>query len=181
MARKSKLSEKQWAEVDRRLLEGDAARAIARDFDLSEAAVRSRKNTHVAPVKDVANQIVSTQRALKALPITSQQTAQTLAQKLMSLSDNLLGAAMYGAATAHRLNAIANDMVQKVDDAEPLKSMEALKAVAVIGKIASEQAHIGLQLVNANKGNMPVEPPEAPDVLPANPQDAAIEYAKFMS
>jgi hypothetical protein len=180
MARPSKLSDKQWADVERRMLEGEPVRALAREFGVSETAIRSRKSSQVTEIKDVANQLVSAQQALKRLPITSQQTAQTLAQKLMALSDNLLGAAMNGAATAHRLHAIANGVVQQVDDANPLQSMEALKAVAVIGKIANDQASIGLNLLNANKGQMPVEPPPAPETLPDNPQDAAIEYAKFM-
>lgn len=181
MARKSKLTEKQWAEVERRMLEGEPVRALAREFDVSETAIRARKSSQVTEIKDVANQLVSAQQALRKLPISSQQTAQTLAQKLMALSDNLLGAAMHGAATSHRLNALANSEVQKIDDADPLKSMDAVKAVAVLTDVANKAAATGLALINANKGNMPVEPPPAPDVIPDNPQDAAIEYAKFMS
>ncbi len=181
MARKSKLSEKQWADVERRMLEGEPVRALAREYEVSETAIRARKSLVVSEIKDVANQLVAVQQRVRSMPISSQQTVQTLAQKLMSLSDSLLGAALHGAATAHRLNAIANGIVQQVDDAEPLKSMDALKAVAVIGKIANDSAAIGLNLVAANKGQMPVEPPQAPDVMPDNPQDAAIEYAKFMS
>lgn len=64
---------------------------------------------------------------------------------------------MNGAATAHRLHAIANDMVQKVDDADPMKSMDELRTVAAIGKIANEQAHIGLNLLAANKGQIAID------------------------
>lgn len=165
MARKSKLNDTQWADVERRMIEGESVRSLAREYGVSETAIRQRKSSHVAEIKSVADQIVTAQTALRALPITSQQTAQTLAQKLLALSDNLLGAATYGAATAHRLHAIANGMVQKVDDADPMQSMDELRAVAAFGKIANEQAHIGLNILAANKGKVGEDGPSVPQGL----------------
>lgn len=181
MARKSKLSDAQWADIERRMLEGEAVRALAREFDVSETAIRARKSSQVTEIKAVANQLVTANQALRKLPITSQQTAQTLAQRLIALSDNLLGAAMQGAATAHRLHAIANSEVQKIDDANPLSSMTAVKAVAVLTDVANKSASIGLNLLAANsKGSMPEEPPAPSGPLPDNVLDAAAEYAKLM-
>lgn len=153
MGRKSKLTAAQWAEVDRRLLDGEAARAIARDLGVSEGIIRARKNTHTEPVKNVANQIVSSHVALRSLPIAAQISAQTLAHKLISISDNLASAAMHGAATAHRLSALANAEVAKVDDAQPLnpESMEAMKGVAALTKLANDSSSIALNLLAANK------------------------------
>ena len=54
-------------------------------------------------------------------------------------------------ATAHRLAGIAHGLVQKVDDADPMASMEEMRAVAVLAKIGNEAAHIGLNLLAANK------------------------------
>lgn len=180
MARKSKLSDSQWGDIQRRLVAGEPIRALAREYDVSDTAIRNRKSLQVEEIKDVANQIVSTHQAVSKLSVTSQRVAQTLADKLITLSDNLLGAAMEGAATAHRLNAIANGMVQKVDDAAPLESMASLKAVHVLTKIANDASHIGLNLVAANKGNMPPDRSDAPGALPADVMDAAIEYQKYM-
>lgn len=56
-----------------------------------------------------------------------------------------------GAATAHRLSAIANSQVAKVDDADPSKSMDMLRDVAVLTKMANEASTIGLNLLSANK------------------------------
>lgn len=53
--------------------------------------------------------------------------------------------------TAHRLQALANSEVQKVDDAEPLASLEALRGVQVLTKLANESAQTGLNLLTANK------------------------------
>lgn len=157
MARKSKLTDAQWADIERRMLEGESVRSLAREYGVSETAIRQRKSSHVAEIKSVADQLVTAQTALKALPITSQQTAQTLAQKLLALSDNLLGAASYGAATAHRLKALANSEVQKIDDSNPLGSLESVRAVALLTRVANDASHIGLNLLAANKGQMAIE------------------------
>lgn len=104
----------------------------------------------------------------------------TLVDELRAISTHLAGAAKFGAATAHRLTGIAHDLVQQIDDANPLASMEQLKAVAALGKTANEASHIALNLLAANKGNIPLEPPKPAGVLPADVQDAAVEYAKLM-
>lgn len=153
MGRKSKLSEAQWAEIVQRMLEGEAVRALAREFKISEAAIRERKTSQCEKIKSVANQIVSTERALSELPISAQLTAQNLAAKLRAISENLASAAMHGAATAHRLSALANSEVAKVDDASPLnsESLHAMKGVAVLTKLANDSSSIALNLLAANK------------------------------
>ncbi|MGK5004563.1 helix-turn-helix domain-containing protein [Janthinobacterium sp. LB2P70] len=54
MGRKSALTEKQWAAVGQRLLKGEAARALAREFGVSEAAIRKRFGAQTKQIKDVA-------------------------------------------------------------------------------------------------------------------------------
>ena len=67
------------------------------------------------------------------------------------MSDNLASAAMHGAATAHRLSALANSQVAKIDDADPLKAPETLKGVMVLTRLANESAEIAINLIAANK------------------------------
>ena len=91
--------------------------------------------------------------ALRALPVSEQVQALNLADELRAISMHLAGAAKFGAATAHRLNGIAHAKVQEIDDAAPLsaESLESLKGVAVLTKIANDSATIGLNLLAANK------------------------------
>lgn len=153
MGRKSKLSDQQWKDVERRLLDGEKAASIAREYKVSEAAIRQRKTSTVEKIKSVANQIVATERALDALPISSQIAAQTFASKIRSLSDHMLGAATLSAATSHRLHGIAHAEVQKLDDADPLSGdgMETLKTVAALTKIGNEAGVMGTAVISANK------------------------------
>ena len=72
MGRKSKLNEKQWAEVQRRLLDGEAIRALAREFDVSEGSIRAQKSKRVETIKAVAKQVVETECAIKSLDFDAQ-------------------------------------------------------------------------------------------------------------
>jgi len=178
MGRKSKLTESQWAEISRRHIEGESLRSLAKAFGVGESTVREKVSAQSAHIKIVANQIVATERAVMALPISAQITAHNLAAKLRAISDDLASAAHYGAKTAHRLNALANSEVQKVDDANPLASVEGLRGVAALTGLANESAKIGLNLLAANKETVKAineEPPDRPSIDPSKLSDRAME------
>lgn len=151
MGRPSKLTDEQWAQIERRLLDGEPRRALAREYGVSETAIRLKLSSQISEIKSVANQLVTAQTALQKLPITSQITTQSYAARLMSLSNHVLSAADYGAATAHRLSALAHSEVEKIDDANPLASGESLRGVAALTSLANESAKIALNLLAANK------------------------------
>jgi len=153
MGRKSALTPEQWAEIKRRLLEGESGRSLAKEFGVSETAIRKKVSSQVSEIKSVANQLATAQTALSKLPVSSQVSAQTLAQRLMSISDHLASAADYGAATAHRLAGIAHAKAQEIDDAQPLneESVGALKGIAALTRLANESSEIGVNLLRANK------------------------------
>lgn len=153
MGRPSKLADKQWAEIERRMVAGEPIRALGREFGVSDGAIRLRLTAQVNEIKDVANQILATEGRLKAMPITAQVTTHNLADMLRSISGHLAGAANYAAATSHRLAGIANGKVALVDDAKPLddESREELKDIAALTRMANDAAEIPLNLLKANK------------------------------
>lgn len=153
MGRKSKLTEKQWEQIGQRLLKGESGRSLADEFGVSESAVRARFSARTKEIKAVANQIVATDAALKALPLSAQVSAHNLAADLIAMSTHLAGAGKYGAATAHRLNGIAHAKVQEIDDAAPLtaESLDALKGIAVLTRLANESSQIATNILAANK------------------------------
>ena len=157
MGRKSKLTDAQWEQIRLRMLEGESGRALAEEFSVSETAIRKKLSSRVSEIKVVANQIASAQTALSKLPISSQISAQTLAHRLLSISNHLASAADYGAATAHRLSALAHSEVEKIDDASPLTSGDSLRGIAALTSLANESGKIALNLLAANKG-FPVDP-----------------------
>lgn len=172
MGRPSKLTDAQWDEVKRRVLEGEKPADLAREYKVSKSAISTRISKRVETVKTVANQIVATERALSEMSVSEQILTTTLAGRLRTISDNLAQAAEYGSATALRLHALANAEVQKVDDAEVLseKSLEAMKGVMLLSKVANEAAESAHNLLSANKerGRAPGTPPPPEDPLIAH-------------
>lgn len=171
MGRKSKLTEAQWAEIESRMLNGESRTSLGKEFGIAESSIREKFKGQTDTIKVVANKMADAALALRSLPIPAQITANSLARKLIDISENLASAAMHGSATAHRLNALANSEVSKVDDADPLKSIKQLRNVGVLTKLANESASIGINLLAANKAlverqNAPLdEQGEHPGVL----------------
>lgn len=179
MARPSKLTDKQWHEIVERVVAGEAIRAIAREFKVSESTIRERVSAQAKEIKNVANQIVSVEQNLRALPISAQITAQTLASQIRAMQEHLAGAAMYGASTSHRLAGIANMKSQEIDDAAPLdeKGRDAIRDIAALTKTANDAASIAIDLVKANKDSEEsAEKDISAQAIPDNPQGAARAY-----
>ena len=151
MSKPSRLSDTQWAEIEKKNLEGVPVRQLAREYNIAEGQIRRRITAQVKNIKSVANSIVYAQTELEKLPLTAQITAQTLAFKLKAMSDNLASAASHGAATAHRLSALANIEASKIDDANILNSGEAMTGIAKLTALANESSKIAISLLNANK------------------------------
>lgn len=151
MARPSKLTPEQRLEIIRRRAEGEGLRALAREFGVSPSVVERCLSGQSGQVRDVAERLASAQIALAQLPVPLQHTAMTLADKLRNISTSLACAAELGAATAHRLQSLANSEVGKVDDATPMASLDNLRNVGVLTKLANDSAAIALNLLSANK------------------------------
>jgi hypothetical protein len=74
-----------------------------------------------------------------------------MARKLRSMQDPLIGAGEFGASTAHKLHGIANVQSIKIDEVEPHKSMDVLKGMSALIKLANEAAVIPSAFLAANK------------------------------
>lgn len=153
MARKSRLSEEQWNRIITRNLNGESIRSLAREFGITETAIRKRISSHTKQIKSVAKQIVTVEEKLSSMPISSQIQARTYADRLRAISNHMASAAEYGAATAHRLSQIANSHAEKIDDVFPEASIEAIKTVSVLTRTANEAADLGVRLAKVSAGN----------------------------
>lgn len=155
MARPSKLTPEQWADIDRRMNAGEKAADLAREYGVNSSQITRRVTQVSQKLQNAAQTVAIAQTVmsdvLAEFPAAEQYKVLSMADKLRSISNNLASAAELGAKTAHRLHALANSEVAKVDDADPLQSMEALKGVAALAKLGNESAAIALNLLAANK------------------------------
>lgn len=168
MGRKSVLTPEQWVEIERRhLVDGESLNSLAREFGVNESSLRRKIKPNKAespntpnPLQQLAVEKAANEKEAKdiadriaVLPIAKQQIVTDLSAKLRSVSDHLACAAEYGAMTAHRLAGIANQQIQKVNDADPLAgdSVEILKGVGALTTLANQSAQLGMNLLQANK------------------------------
>lgn len=184
MGRKSALTPDQWIEVERRhIVDGESVNSLAKEFGVNEAAIRRKINPNKSEAKNGAISLRSlAEEKVKAdsysrdiseriaeLPYAKQQIVGDIAKRMTNISGHLMGAAEYGAATAHRLSGIAHSKAQEIDDAAPLaeESMAALKGIAVLTRMANDASSIGLNLIAANKDavNKLNNPPQGPSGL----------------
>ena len=154
MGRPSKLTEKQWADIEKKLLNGETPASLAKQYGINRAALSRKFSQRIATVKHVANQIVETEQNFKSLPLTQQLQAINLADQLRSISMHLGSAANYGAMTAHKLSGLANAKAQLLDESVDVDSDEGLaklRGIAALTKLSNDSAQIGIDLLKANK------------------------------
>lgn len=153
MGRPSKLTDAQWEEIGKRLLKGESAFALAKEFGVDRAAITRRFSQRNATIKATASKLVEAERAMSFLNVAEQIAARSLADDLKAISEHLAGAARFGAATAHRLSGIAHGKAAEIDDAKPLndESINSLRGIAALTKLANDASEIGVNLLRANK------------------------------
>lgn len=189
MARTSKLTEAQWLNIQKRLLDGESGRSLAEEYGLSETAIRKRLSSQTKEIKDVANQIVATESAFRELSISSQIQVRTLADRMASISNHFAGAAEYGAATSHRLNGLANARAALIPDVGTMddNGRTAMAEIMALTKIANDASQIGLNLIRANKEQIEEHrqrekeaKASAQEFKASNSADAAIAYQQLI-
>lgn len=185
MGRPSKLTPEQWAEIERRIAGGEGVRDLAKEFNVSPGLISQKGFSKQAKrVQEAAHKVAEAQTSLAALPVHEQYVALSLAEKLRSISSSMAAGAELGAKNFHRLNALANQELQKVDDASLLtddKSVAALKTVAVLTKMANDAASTPVNLLAANKETVREinKPPESEEPSePLRPQVTRAEWLK---
>ena len=156
-------------------------RALAREYKVGTSTIH-RLSEHTAQIRNVAETLVTAHQALATLPPAHQYAAVNLAEKLRNISSSLASAAELGAKTSHRLQALANNQVAKVDDADPMASISELRDVGVLTKLANDSAAIALNLLSANKdrvGKLNDEGPPPSSIDPTKLSSSAL--AEFMA
>ena len=152
MARPSKLTDKQWASIEARHLAGESANSLAKEFKVAYSTVHARVSGRSSEIKAVANQVIKAEERLFSLPVSDRVSAVSLIDDLRAISTHLAGAAKFGAMTAHKLSAIANEQSEFIDSAATgEENAKALKSVMALTKTANEAAATGLNLLSANK------------------------------
>ncbi len=150
MGRPSKLTERQWADIERRHLAGESVQKLAKEYKIGIQTVRDRVTVRTNTIKTLSNQLSAVERKIEELPLAVQVSVRTLTDRLKSISEHAASAAEYGMMTSHRLSMLAHSEVQKIDEEDPLKSIESLKGINALTELSNKSAQIGLTLLASN-------------------------------
>lgn len=154
MGRKSVLTEQQWADIDRRVIDGDSICSIARDYGVGESTIRSRivrtgkKFTTVRQVAQMANDTVE---AFNALDAGQQAAALKLAPMLRNMSLFMAQAAEASSETASVFAQAARSQARKVDLADPLAKPEPLRNAIALQEAANKAFTLPAGLASSQK------------------------------
>lgn len=165
MGRPSKLTPTQWADVERRLLEGETARSLGREYGISEAGIRKKFGANSAisaqssHVRTVAEKVAEAELALQELQPTQRTAALSMARAMTNVAE----AAEYGADTGRRLHMLANKAARELD----MGDVDCLKVVAATTRTANEAMQPAIQLLNARERLSPPDQPD-PDAPPTH-------------
>jgi hypothetical protein len=151
MARPSKLNQKQWEDIKSRLLKGEKAADLAREYKISRVSISERFSERIRTIKDVSNQILIADQNFKALPVSEQISVINFVDDLKAISSNLASAGKYGAINANKLSLLANSQLKSVNEDNIEDSGVTLKMVSVLTDMANEASKVPLGLLASNK------------------------------
>lgn len=151
MGRRSNLTDKQWEGILVRIIKGEKAADLAKEYNVSKSAVSMHISKRAESIKTVAKQVVEADAAFSALPMFEKIETLSLIDELKAISLHMAGAAKFQSMTSHRLSKMANDQVDKIDEINPRNSEDILQGISALTRIANDASQIPLGLLNANK------------------------------
>ncbi len=154
MGRKSKLTDAQWQILGERLMAGEVAANLAREYGVPKSSISERFAEQMRTVRNVAQKVADVQAEVKALPPAQRRAVNMLADKLLSISEKMASGSEFAAATFNGLKALANNQFLKIDPVNPLgdaDSILAFKTLAAVTDLANKVAVTPMNLLAANR------------------------------
>ncbi len=193
LGRPSPLTHQQWEEIHQRLMAGDTYRGLAREYNVSDRAIRKRFPTEPALIRSIASQVIKAetmeQKAelfdkLKKVDASSLKSAWELLPVLQEITCNLANGARSGAQTFRHMSGVANEIAHDIYvDMDPETAGQRAKQVMVYTQIANEAAKSGLQLIASNKATVEKSLNEvnADEFAPVDALEASKIYQKLLN
>lgn len=165
MGRRSALTPEQWATVQHRhIVDGESLRNLAKEYGVNESSLRRKIGPKVVEAGEtedlrelaarkarVDGEAMVVNSEIESLPIAKQMIVSNLARKLGAISTHVASSSEYMSAVAHRASGMVHDLMQRVDDADPSKSIEVLKQISALIGLSNNAAIQPMGLLKANQ------------------------------
>lgn len=134
MGRKAALTEKQWKDIEERFYKGESASSLAREYGISEGAIRKRFGAKREKAKELANQIVAFKEVEEQYELGTKILARTYADKIIAMRELSADVAINGLKVAKRYGDI---LVKRIDTNkdDDLMNDEAISQAAKVGTV----------------------------------------------
>lgn len=141
-----KVSLRQWREIDARMAKGESARAVAKDYDITEGAIRYRAKS--APPGKPKTPAFSEIASAIAAHVERMPACQ---DDMAAIKTALVAAARSSAVTAQKLAAIAAKQVELVDKIDPMDTAEVLQGIGALTKLSNDAGAVGMAFLSAER------------------------------
>ena len=134
MGRKAALTEKQWKDIEDRFYKGESASSLAREYGISEGAIRKRFSTKREKAKELANHIVTFKETENKYELGTKILARTYADKIIAMRELSADVAINGLKVAKRYGDILAKRIETNTD-DDLMNEESISQAAKVGTV----------------------------------------------
>ena len=196
----TKLTETQWIELETEYLSGKTSVELAAKYGINQSTISRRLTQSINQVTAIAHDLFNgdispepqvqqlankARTQLETLAPSNQERAKRLVEKLKTISTELVGAAEFGARTAHTLSSMAHNETKKFDLEDPTARNDIVaRNVMALTVAANKAAEMGLGLLAGNKELNAAALKETEgntDFAGISPIDASRAYQKMLS
>jgi hypothetical protein len=149
MGRKSALTAKQWKDIEVRFYAGESASALAREYGISEAAIRKRFGARKCEAKALSIKIVEFENDMKGADLGTKILARTYADKILAMQELSSDVGINGLSLAKRIGDALNKVVENKKDGEILDE-GAMRQLMTAGMTINTHSKIGMDMMIAN-------------------------------
>jgi len=190
MGRPSKLTTEQWEELGNRLLGGETAYSLSKEYGVSNASISERFSERNRNIRTIAESVIETNRVVASLPKQEQAAVNRLITETEAIGANAVSAVLSASEAAKLLNAGALAQLRGIILTRPLTDddREAMKDAAGMLKMGNEAMAPVNSMMNLTKDRVArqldaAEVVEAEDInVREMPMiDAAKAYQDFVS
>lgn len=145
----AKLTQRQWDNIEKAMLEGKTAYELAKKYGISRQAIEQKFSCSVKRVKEVANQIVEAEINFKNLAKNEQISCINFAEEKLAISANLARGSRLSSMTFSTMAFLANHKAESIDpdDINP----DDVNEVARLQRTANEAARMPIELIKVTK------------------------------
>lgn len=169
MGRPSKLTDKQWGEIGRRLAQGEPLRALAREYRVGASRISERFSERVTDIKQLAATIAGSEMEFERLPVSEQCSVRTLADQLKGIESNYMQATDRSSRTAVKMarlaGRIADDMPEDLTSADAVASAVAVTELTKTMNLALQPASTMITASKRTPGGGDDRPLHTPEQL----------------